>query len=230
MSGPRILLIVAGLAALLGYLALFGDEGADVARGVEETDIAFAAIQVELTAMQPAYEFLTSQGGQLRFGVKEQRDRVQRDLARLQGDRVGILTDDTLHPRERLPRLRSLVTGSDQLLAYARTIRRQMEARTRFMQDASAVLAEIADLDGRLAARLARADAGEPGMEVGEADRARHATLATTLAETTQLLQKADQLIGQNLDQGTRMADQTLRTLQELRDGLRNIADDLDLD
>ncbi len=229
MSGARILLLVAALGALLAYFALFGEAGADVARGVEETDTAFAAIEAELAAMQPAYTFLTSQG-KLRLGVKEQRDLVQRDLAGLKGDRVAILTDDDLHPRERLPRLRELVTRSDQLLAGARTFRRQMEARAAFMRDASLLLAEIQDVDGRLAARVERADAGGPGQAVSDEQRARHATLATSLAETVALVQRADQLIGQNLVQGTRMADQSLRSLRELRDGMRNLADGLDLD
>jgi hypothetical protein len=211
MRGPRILLAVLALAALLLWLALRGAGDSDLERGLAETQTAIDAVEAELAALDPAYQSLRAQG--LVLGLREQRDRVVTLLAQHKARRVEIRTDSALDPRQRLPLLRELVDRIDETLALAVTLHRTVESLVEFRRDAGPVLDE---------ARRLR-DALEAVTPPDDAFTERRSTLAGTLADLEQRLATADRMLRDNPEQGRMLGERTLADVRTLSDEQRQL-------
>ncbi|MCB9898441.1 MAG: hypothetical protein H6825_10590 [Planctomycetes bacterium] len=206
MSGPRILAIVLAGLGLLLWLALAGDEDADLVRGREETELAFGSVQAELEAMQDTYHQLTQQGRKL--ALKEQYDALRAGLAVLRSEQMALLTNDELPRRQRLPELRKLVERSDSLLAQAQMLHRQVDERWGFIQECSPLLERARALRDELAAW------DRDGVE--SARRIEVRALAESFAVAEQHAASADRAYASDLEQGRILCRATLDGLAGL--------------
>jgi len=211
MSGPRILLAVLVLAALLLWLALSRAGDSDLDRGLDETQVAIDHVESELAALDPAYQALRAQG--LVLGLREQHDRVVMLLAQHKDRRVEIRTDPSIETRQRLPLLRELVDRIDETLALAVTLHRTVDAIVGFRRDASPLVDEARKLRDALDA------ATPPDTAWGD----RRSTLAGSLADLDQRLATADHMLRDNPDQGRRMGEKALADLRTLMDEQRQL-------
>jgi len=211
MSGPRILLAVLVLAALLLWLALSRAGDSDLDRGLDETQVAIDHVESELAALDPAYQALRAQG--LVLGLREQHDRVVMLLAQHKDRRVEIRTDPSIETRQRLPLLRELVDRIDETLALAVTLHRTVDAIVGFRKDAGPLVDEARKLRDALDA------ATPPDTAWGD----RRSTLAGSLADLDQRLATADHMLRDNPDQGRRMGEKALADLRTLMDEQRQL-------
>jgi hypothetical protein len=211
MSGPRILLAVLVLAALLLWLALSRAGDSDLDRGLDETQVAIDHVESELAALDPAYQALRAQG--LVLGLREQHDRVVMLLAQHKDRRVEIRTDPSIETRQRLPLLRELVDHIDETLALAVTLHRTVDAIVGFRKDASPLVDEARKLRDALDA------ATPPDTAWGD----RRSTLAGSLADLDQRLATADHMLRDNPDQGRKMGEKALADLRTLMDEQRQL-------
>jgi hypothetical protein len=204
VNGPRILIGVTALAGVLLWAALAGGRDADLERGLQETELAFAAVDAELAAMDADFRALTGQSPVL--GLREEHMRVRDALVALRSERVAIETDPALDRRARLPRLRSLVERADEALALAVGLRRKCAAMAGLREQRRPLLD---------AARQQQARIDELRPETGEA-ATRAAQLATSLADLAQRLELTEHLIRQNTQQGRQFGENTLSELRQL--------------
>lgn len=216
MSGPKILLVVAVLLALLVWGALGGDDGIDVRRGREETDAAFARIEVTLEALEPDFQWFATRG--VRMQMKEQRESVLAALTDLRVRRRDLLEDPELGPRERMVVLDDLVVECDEVLVAAIDLRRKLAARRAFIEEATPLLGE---------ARALRDDLSGRAVE-DAALRTRISNLAGRFAELEVLVQRADTHLGVDLDQGRTLAATATSELGRLIDEQRAALRELD--
>jgi hypothetical protein len=211
MSGPRILLAVLVLTALLLWLALSRAGDSDLDRGLDETQVAIDHVESELAALDPAYQALRAQG--LVLGLREQHDRVVMLLAQHKDRRVEIRTDPSIETRQRLPLLRELVDHIDETLALAVTLHRTVDAIVGFRRDASPLVDEARKLRDALDAVT------PPDTAWGD----RRSTLAGSLADLDQRLATADHMLRDNPDQGRKMGEKALADLRTLMDEQRQL-------
>jgi hypothetical protein len=204
VKGPLILF---GLLAILGCLmwwALVGDEDADMHRGREETDITFGMVADEIRGMDEAFQHLTRQGFMLNW--RRQHEELRSGLAELRAHRVEVETRQDLSQRERLSVFRELVDASDSLLAQAVSLRRKTQARYDFMLKVSPLLQKSRNLRDL----LADADSEDSLL------RTRRDSLAGTFANLEQGAKIADNVLIQNLTQGTALGETEVRNLIRL--------------
>lgn len=217
MSGARILALVLLAGAVLLWLALAGGAGEDLARGLEQTDAALAAVEAELAALDPAFQALRAQG--LLLGLREEHDRIRNLLASHKDRRVEIRTDPALDPRQRLPLLLDLVDEIDGTLALAKVLHRTVDALTAFRRDVLPVLEEAREAHGRL-----QGVEPAPGADWSS----RRATLAASMADLEQRMELAHRLLRENVGQGTALAERTLAELRTLLDQQRALQREAD--
>ena len=206
MNGPRILLLVLVAAGLLLWMALSGPRDADLQRGVEQTDAAFAAVDAELAALDPDYQALRAQG--LLLGLRESRDQVVTRLAELRSQRLDIVADKDLDRRQRLPKLRELAEQSDAMLALALSVHREASALVQFRQQAQPLVVDARQRRDALAQRTPPDDNARHRIEA----------LASSLSEIEQRLQVTEQQIRRNFEQGVALGQGALRDLRALID------------
>lgn len=215
MNGPRILLGVLAVAGLSLWAALAGDGDADLERGLHETDRAFAAVDQELADLEADFRALTEQGPML--GLREEHARVRELLTDLRDERVAIESDPAVDRRARLPRLLALAERADEALALAVGLRRKCHALSSLRRAKQPVLDEALRLQERI-------DARRPA----EGEAATHAAqLASGLAELSQRLMLAEQLIRTNTAQGAQFGDNALAELRQLVERQRALLDSL---
>jgi len=204
MSGARILLAVLLFAALLLWAALTGGRDADLERGHARTDEAFAAVEAELTALDPDYQALRSQG--LVLGLRDQRDELLNRLAGLKSRRVQLTQDTSQDKRLRLPALQGLVDEADVVLALAVSLHRECTALVEWRRQSQSLLAEASSQRNQLAAR----------KEQDPARRARIESLATGLGEIERQVPMVERLLHDNLEQGRLLGDSVTAKLHTL--------------
>ena len=204
MTGPRILAGVAALAALLLWAALAGGRDADLERGLEETEQAFARVEAELAALEPDYRELLAQG--LVLGLREQHGVIRDQLAEQRARRVALRTDPTIDRRQRLPELRALVEQADGTLALAVGLRRECAALVEHRRTCWPLRDEGRTLQGQIENRQ------PPSGELA----GRAAALAASLTERSQEVDLAEQLIRQNAEQGARFSASIAAQLRQL--------------
>lgn len=217
MKGPLILIGLLGILALFMWWALVGGEDADMLRGREETDITFGLVEDEIRAMDEAFEHLTRRGFMLNW--RRHHEELRSGLAELQARRVDVETRDDLSQRERLAAFRDLVDRSDGLLARAVSLRRRTQARYDFMIEVSPLLQQSRTLRDLLIG----ADPEDPEL------RARRDGLAGTFANLEQGAKIADNVLIQNLTQGTGLAESEVRNLKRLIEQQEALAEALGL-
>jgi hypothetical protein len=204
VTGPRILLAVAALAALLLWAALAGGRDEDLERGLQETDEAFARVEAELQALDPDFQALLAQG--LVLGLREQhtivRDRLADERARV----VTVRTDPALDRRERLPKLRELVEQADETLALAVGLHRECAALVEHRRTTWALRDEARTQQGQIENRQP-AD-GELAT--------RAAALANGLTELAGQLDLAEQIIRNDTEQGRKFSASVASKLRQL--------------
>lgn len=202
MSGPRILLFVfVGVVALI-WMALADDPAQDRERGMEESALALAAVEAELAAMQPAYQLLSR--GKLRLDLKTEHDEVRSRLALLRARRIKLADDDRLERHAVLPKYREIVAESDEVLAFARALRRRVEARHAFIVESSPLLKSARSLRDRLL-----------GLKGSDPELARRVDESVGwFAELEGHALRADTMLQQNPEQGGMMADAALKGLR----------------
>ncbi len=213
MSGARILLAVLLFAALLLWAALAGGGDADLDRGMANTDEAFAAVEAELSALDPDYQALRAQG--MVLALRDQRDDLLNRLAGLKSRRVQITQDDATDRRERLPALRGLVDEADVVLSLAVNLHRECSALVAWRSRSQPMLAEAGTQRSKLAAC----------PEKDEARRARIASLATGLGEIERQAPMVERLLHDNLEQGRNLGDSMLARLRTLLDEQARLLD-----
>jgi hypothetical protein len=204
MSGPRILVAVVAIGALLLWAALAGDEGADLQRGLDQTESAFTAVDDKLAALDADYQTLLGQG--LALGMRATHDQIRSGLASLRSQRVTIRDDTTLDRRERLPRMLELVDSSDQLLALATNLHLTVTTLVAFRKEAVPLL----ELTNDQAARL------EQLPPIDDARATRIAALASSLTETHQKVLMSEQFIRKDVEQGAQFGRQALNALRTI--------------
>ncbi|MHC4846009.1 MAG: hypothetical protein ACYTCU_07590 [Planctomycetota bacterium] len=211
MTGPRILVAVIAVGALLLWAALAGDEGADLQRGLDQTEEAFAAVDDKLAALDPDYQTLLGQG--LALGMRATHDQIRSGLASLRSARVAIRDDPTLDKRERLPRLRELVNSADQLLALATNLHLTVTTLVAFRKEALPLLNATRDQ----AERLEQMDPAD------DEQATRIAALASSLTETHQKVLMSEQYIRQDIEQGAQLGRQALTALRTIDEEQRKL-------
>ncbi|MGQ0553960.1 MAG: hypothetical protein ACT4PU_12175 [Planctomycetota bacterium] len=204
MNGPRIFLIFLVLGGVLLWAALAGGRGADLKRGLLETDRAFAAVDSELLALDPDFQALRSQDWLL--GLSEERDLIVAGLAGLRSRRVALVTEDSADPRLRLPALRALALETDELCARAIELRRRLEGLRSLRERSAPVLERSRKLLEQIQARLPAS---------GEVVQ-RAAALARALGERGPQIDLAERLLRENVDQGLQLGESTLSALNSL--------------
>jgi hypothetical protein len=211
VTGPRILVAVIAVGALLLWAALAGDEGADLQRGLDQTEEAFAAVDDKLAALDPDYQTLLGQG--LALGMRATHDQIRSGLASLRSARVAIRDDPTLDKRERLPRLRELVNSADQLLALATNLHLTVTTLVAFRKEALPLLNATRDQ----AERLEQMDPAD------DEQATRIAALASSLTETHQKVLMSEQYIRQDIEQGAQLGRQALTALRTIDEEQRKL-------
>ena len=211
MSGPRILVAVLLLAAVMLWLATSTGDDADLERGLDETQVAITAVEEELAALDPSYQALRAQG--LVLGLREQHDRIVTLLSQHKDRRIEIRTDSSLDPRQRLPLLRELVDTTDETLALAVQMHRTVDAIVAFRRDAAPLLDDARRLRDQLEALTPPDDAW------GD----RRATLASSLADLDQRLASADRRLRDNAEQGRMLGERAMADLRTLMDQQRQL-------
>ncbi len=212
MKGPVILLgLVVALAGIL-YWALVGPGGADVQRGLEETDLAFSLVEAEIRALDEDFIPLTRQGYML--NLRRQHEELRDRLAVLKARRLEVREDEALVAHQRLDAFREIVDATDELYAQAKSLHRRTEARYAFMIEVSPLLQRARALRDLLDA----ADCED------EALRVRRDALAGSFADLEQGAKTADTVLQQNVTQGETLAGAELRSLRELVEEQRKLA------
>jgi len=214
MSGARILVAVLAIGALLLWAALAGDKDADLQRGMEQTEIAFVAVDDKLAALDRDYQTLLGQG--LALGMRGTHDQIRSGLASLRSQRVAIRDNATLDRRERLPRMLDLVDSADQLLALATNLHLTVTTMVAFRKEALPLLERTRDQATRLE-QLATTDAERAS---------RIAALASSLTETHQKVIMSEQFIRQDVEQGAQLGLQALNTLRTIDQEQRKLLDE----
>jgi hypothetical protein len=204
VNGPRILLGVLALAAVLLWTALAGGGDADLARGLHETTLAFTAVEQELAGLDGDFRALTAQSPVL--GLREEHSRVRDLLLSLRDERIRIESDPSLDRRARLPRLRALVERSDQALALAVGLGRKCAALVSLREQKQPLLEAASSQQAQLEAL--RPAAGEAATQAAQ--------LASSLADVSQRLVLAEHIIRQNPLQGRQFGENTLAELRQL--------------
>lgn len=214
-------LIFLGLVAVLGGLlwwALVGGGSVDKERGREETEIAFGLLEEEIRAMDEAFIPLTRMGYLL--NLKRRHEELRSGLSKLKAQRLELETDEQLDPRSRLTAFRDLVNSSDMLLAQARSLHAHTRARYNYMIQVSPLLKRARALAGLLEA----AETEDPELV------ARRDSLAGTFADLERGSKIADNVLTQNMEQGSALAQSEILNLRRLIENQEKLARSLALD
>lgn len=210
MSGPRILLAVGALVALLAILALRDDEARLDARGREETGLVFGLVEEQLRAAGPDWDDLRELGPVL--GLRKQHDGVRTRLAELRARAVEIDDDPQLDAERRLAARRALVHDIDVLLGDATLLRRQIAGRARIVRETNPLMLSARGLLTDLAPLRAGADA-DRAARIGQ--------LSTRFAELEGLVRLSVKLMQEDVVQGEKMADNLISNLATLVEQLQ---------
>lgn len=221
MSGGRILAALVALGGLIVWWGLFGGSDQDLRRGLDETDMAFENVTAALREAEPDLAFLRALPG-LRLAVQEEHARLVGQLGSLRDEQVALANDTNLARRERLPRLRDVVTRTDSLLAHAESFRRRLAGRVAFMRDSSPLLSTAEKQRDALAALVAPS---EESVAPDEALATRISQLAGTWADLRSKAKLVDRLTDQNPVQGIPMGSGVLSSLRSLIDEQRALLD-----